>query len=288
MAEFDVDRFIQLSGAVQVDDLDYQEAARAGVTDAETRILRYMGDTESHTILYMRDLLAGYTARDPEVTAFLSVWVYEELWHGRAIDMILAKSGRPQPKELYTAVTLGASLRELLEASLSQGAAYLTPKFVATHMAWGAINELTAAAAYTSLARHTANKPMATLLRRLAKQERKHYAFYYQQAEKRLTDDKWAQRLCKLALKKFWTPVGSGVGHMHNLRFVAAHLFNEPEDWQTLVDAEQTIQALPGMAWFNLLTTQVRVLIKEYHAEFGKADERWSQRPTQPVASAVA
>lgn len=273
MAEFDIERFVQLSGAVEIEDLDWEEARRIGITDAEERILRYMGDTETHTILYMRDLLAGYTARDPDVTSFLSIWVYEELWHGRAIDTLLTRSGRPVAKERYTEVTLGASMREMVEAVLSQGAAYVTPKFVATHMTWGALNELTAAAAYLSLARRTKNPALATLCRRMAKQERKHYAFYYQQAEKRLTDDVWAQRLCKTALKNFWTPVGSGIGKKGALQFVAAHLFAEPEDWAALVEAEETIRALPGMQWFDMLTTQVKRLITEYEAQHGVAKE---------------
>ena len=101
---FDIDRFVSLSKAVETSDLDWDYIAEKGVTDAEARILRYMADVESHTILYLRDLLAGHTSRDPEVTAFMSCWVYEETLHGRAIDQVLAAAGRPEGRDRYTRI----------------------------------------------------------------------------------------------------------------------------------------------------------------------------------------
>lgn len=261
MGDFDIERFLQLSGPVQINDLDWQAAGQAGVTDAEHRILRYMADTETHTILYLRDLLAGHTCNDAEVTAFLSVWVYEELWHGRALDMLLEASGRPVPKDTYTKVSKSVSWREPIEAFFSHLGAYATPKFAALHMAWGAINELTAAAAYKSLERRTKNKPLAVLLNRIMKQERKHFSFYYHQAEKRLQGDVWAQRLCSFALRHFWTPVGAGVGHQDNLVFVANNLFDDAAGGKALDECDETIRKLPGLEWFNLVSTRVNKLI---------------------------
>ena len=37
----------------------------------------------------LRDVLATRAASDPQVPAFLSCWVYEELWHGEAISEFL-------------------------------------------------------------------------------------------------------------------------------------------------------------------------------------------------------
>jgi hypothetical protein len=274
MPEFDIKRFLETSGAVRLDDLDWEEAARVGVTDEEETILRYMADTETHTILYMRDILAGHTARDPELTAFLSVWVYEELWHGRAIEMFLEACGRPTPPTRYTEVTLGASMQELVEAVLSQAAAWMTPRFAATHMTWGAINELTAAAAYLALVRRTKNKPLAELLRRMAKQERKHFSFYYQQAEKRLAGDRMAQRICEFALKRFWTIVGSGVGGKESLELIAARLFSDEEGHEALVRAEETIRQLPGLGWFDLVTRHVAGHVEAFERRNGRLDAR--------------
>jgi hypothetical protein len=281
VADFDIQRFVKLSGPVAIDDLDWQEAGRAGVTDTEARILRYMADTETHTILYLRDLLAGHSAHDPEVTAFLSVWVYEELWHGRAIDMLLSAAGRPVPQDTFTQVSKNVSWREPIEALGSHLAANATPRFAAVHMAWGAINELTAAAAYKVLERRTHNKPLALLLNRLMKQERKHFSFYYHQAQKRLADDRWAQRLCTWVLKAAWTPVGSGVGHGDNMGFVAQNLFDDKEGRAILTDIDATIQKLPGLAWFDLVGRRVQKVIDVHNRDHANG-------PTAGMAKAAA
>lgn len=278
MAEFALERFLDLSGAVQLDDLDYEEAARIGITDGEARILRYIADTETHTILYLRDLLAGHSARNAEITAFLSVWVYEELWHGRAIDRFLTAVGHPPAEDRYSKVTDGSAVKELVEAVLSHAAAYSTPKFIATHMAWGAINELTAAATYQAMERRTANPVLATLINRLAKQERKHFAFYYAQAEKRLAGDPVAQKICSFALKRFWDIVGTGVGEVDTLDFLAATLFADEAGKRVLAEAEETIAKLPGLEWFSLIRPAVAELVRNHERKFGPV----------PAAAAVA
>lgn len=271
MAEFNIHRFLELAGGVRIDDLDWALCRRIGVSDVEERILKYMGDTESHTIIYMRDLLAGHSTRDPEITSFLSAWVYEELCHGRAISRLLAESGRPEEADRYTRVTEGSSLREIVEAALSQGAAYLTPRFIALHMTWGAINEATAAAAYQTLERRTANPVLAKLLNRMARQERRHFSFYWHQAKKRMENDRIARALVSFGIKHFWTPVGSGVGGGDNMGFLAAHLFPDEETMVPLKQAERSIQDLPGMEWFTMLTTASRQAAANYIAIHGPA-----------------
>lgn len=280
MADFDIDRFVDLSGAVSTDDIDWAVVERVGVTDTEERTLRFMMDIESHTLVYMRDLLAGHTVRDPELTAFLSVWVFEELWHGRAIERFLARAGRPADPGRYEKVTRSSALRELVEAILSHVAAHATPRFIATHMTWGAINERTASAAYVELAERTANPELARLLRRIAGQEQKHFSFYYHQAEKRLRDDRRAQALCRFALKRFWTPVGSGVGHWEELSFVAAHLFAEARGQRRLEEIDEKVRALPGMAWFDLVTQRVNPLVVAYERRHGPAALMAAGRPS--------
>ena len=61
--------------------------------------LHYMMDIETHTVIYLRDLLATRVAADPQITAFLSCWVYEELWHGEAFSDFLRAYGIEVPAE---------------------------------------------------------------------------------------------------------------------------------------------------------------------------------------------
>lgn len=261
MPSFDIERFLDLSGQVRLDDLDWDQARAQGLRADEARVLRYMADTETHTILYLRDLLAGHTCHDPEMTAFLSVWVYEELWHGRAIDQLLAATGYPPAPDTFAQVSRRVNLREPIEAALSHLAAWATPRFAAVHMAWGAINELTAAAAYKLLAQRSGNTVLQTLLGRIAKQERKHYAFYYAQAERRLTGDVWAQRLVRQTLKLLWTPVGAGLGPADNLAFVAHHLFDNDAGHALLNEVDRTVARLPGLEAFDLVTSRVGAIM---------------------------
>jgi rubrerythrin len=285
MADFNIGRFLDHAGAVKTDDLDWALCRQIGISDVEERILRYMGDTESHTILYMRDLLAGHSTRDPEITAFLSAWVYEELCHGRAISRLLSEAGRPEEVDRYTRVTEGSSFREFVEAALSHGAAYLTPRFIAVHMTWGAINEATAAAAYQVLEKRTANPVLATLLNRMARQERRHFSFYWHQAKKRMEEDVWARRFVDFAVRRFWTLVGSGVGGQDNLAYVAAHLFATEEARAPLLAADASIRELPGLEWFHSITEQTIAKVEAYERVHGKATFETSALAT-PTAQA--
>ncbi len=255
MAEFDIERFVSLSKPVDLSDIDWEEAARVGITDDEHRVLRYMSDTEMHTIIYLRDLLAGHTAADSDVIQFMACWVYEETHHGRALDRFLDAVGKGPDKRHYNKVTAKFSFREEFTRVLSNAAAVATRHFAAAHMCWGAINELTAAASYTALARKTRNAPLARLVTKLARDERKHFSFYYHQAEKRLRDGGWpAQKLCTFTIRKFWEPVGIGVGEPGTLEMITSFLFGDPASREDFDGIAPTIARLPGMGWFDLTT----------------------------------
>ena len=257
----DIDRFIELSGAVKLDDIDWSKSAEAGLTDEEAQIVRYMADTETHTIIYMRDLLAGHSTKDPEITAFLSVWVYEELWHGRALDRVLVSAGRDVSGNRATEVIEGITWRERFEAFLSSIIANSTPHFIATHMAWGALNELTAAASYQALARRTNNPVLREVCKRIARQERKHFAFYYEQATWRLKQSRLARFIARIALNYFWTPVGSGLLSEEQLPMISEYLFGDEDGKAELERIQCKMNQLAGLEDFTEVTEQIGDLI---------------------------
>jgi hypothetical protein len=196
------------------------------------------------------------------------VWVYEELWHGRALDKVLVASGR-EVNQLRSSELMGTlTWRERLEAGLSSLLANLTPHFIATHMAWGALNEFTAAASYQALARRTKNPALRELCRRIAQQERKHYAFYYDQAQRRLEGSKLARWIARTALNKLWTPVGSGVAGAEALPMTSHYLFSDEQGWADLGRAQEKIAELPGLEGFGQVTEQIGALIQSHSAEW--------------------
>ncbi|HNF99591.1 MAG TPA: hypothetical protein PK493_19985, partial [Pseudomonadota bacterium] len=141
----------------------------------------------------------------------------------------------------------------------------LTPHFSATHMSWGAVDEMMAASAYTQLAYYTSNKELSKLLLRMSKDERRHQSFYYQQAEKRLQHP-LAQALCATALRVFWNPVGMGVGEDTTLGFIAALLYDDERGREDLARMDKLMAKLPGLGWFNRVSLEVGKAIEMFRA----------------------
>ncbi len=54
-----------------------------------------MHDIEYQTVLYTRELLVTPAWKDPQFTAFLTLWNYEEYWHGHALGRVLAMHDQP-------------------------------------------------------------------------------------------------------------------------------------------------------------------------------------------------
>lgn len=265
---FDIDRFVELSKAIDLSGIDWAEARRVGITEDEAQVMRYMQDTESHSILYLRDLLTGFSARDPEVTTFLACWAYEETYHGRALDRFLVEVGHPPARERYEKVHASPSARELFTGWAGRFVANTTPHFAAVHMAWGAANEYAAAISYTQLGRRSENRQLQKLCHLLAKDERRHYAFYYDQAEKRLlAGGPVVQKLAAQVLSRLWEPVGIGVGGASELHAVASYLFNCPRGRREVQSMDAAIRALPGMARWRDLSESWAILGGIKHRE---------------------
>src|SRR5438128_5546625 len=91
--EFDLDKYLRASKRVDLTPVEWDLIGRTPLPEADARCLAYMMDIESHTIIFLRDILATRAAFDPDVTAFLSCWVYEELWHGEAFSRFLGEAG---------------------------------------------------------------------------------------------------------------------------------------------------------------------------------------------------
>src|SRR5689334_24968962 len=98
-----------------------------------------MQDIESHTIIYLRSLLATRAIDDPEVATFLACWFYEETFHGVALARFVKAAGADVEHRRRSSMGFWQALESRMTAWLAK----LWPDFVAVHMAWGAINELT-------------------------------------------------------------------------------------------------------------------------------------------------
>jgi rubrerythrin len=201
MDDFDLDRYLRASKKVDLTGLRWDRIRDVPLSVGEARTLAYMMDIETHTVIFLRDLLATRAAFEPDVTAFLSCWVYEELWHGEAFSRFLGEAGYrlgPQREQVLvdspypTRMARNVWIRRKLGskgylshvATLAAGA--VVKDFVALHMTWGALNELTTLTAYHRLIAKTEHPVLVELLDRIIKDERRHFAFYRSQARMRL------------------------------------------------------------------------------------------------------
>jgi hypothetical protein len=126
-------------------------------------------------------------------------------------------------------------------------------EFVAVHMAWGAANEWSAIQAYNRMADIEEDPVLAELLKRIAKQEARHVAFYTSQARDRLAKSKKAQVLARLALSNFWQPVGSSIMERSEVVHVMNHLMSGPDGRKAAHKIDSAISGLPGMEGLRIV-----------------------------------
>ena len=268
MDEFDLDRYLRASKKVDLSGVRWDRVREHPVSPTEARCLAYMMDIETHTVIYLRDILATRAAEEPDVTAFLSCWVYEELWHGEAFSRFLgeARYRLPPLGEAVTHDTSYPSRRERvswIRRKLS-GKGYwshigtllgsaLTKDFVALHMTWGAVNELTTLHGYHRLIARSDHAVLIDLLSRIIKDERRHFAFYRAQARMRLARSPRARKMTRWAMEHLWAPVGTGVRPQEETDFVVAALFGDDEGLRVTRDMDAVISGLPGFAGARIL-----------------------------------
>jgi hypothetical protein len=258
---FDVEKYVRRSRKVDISDLDLSRAADYPLTADEIRCLTYMMDIEGHTIVYLKAILNTCAIRDPQTTAFLSCWAYEEFFHSYTLRQFLEAYGVPVSANRVAEVQQQASWRTWFEQMGSSLICQMSKHFHAVYLTWGAISELTTLEGYHVLAGHTRNPLLAEILRRLAKDERRHFSFYYNKARTQL-QPRNAQRLTKFILQKFWMPVGEGVKPDSEVEWIGHYILGDAAGSAVAERIDLTIARLPGMGWFRGLSATREASLK--------------------------
>jgi rubrerythrin len=249
----DIEKLVRLSKKVDISDIDLSQAARYPVTDEEIHALTYMCDIESHTVVYLRAILNTCAIEDPQTTSFLSCWAYEEFFHGHTLRQFLDVIGVPISTTRMAEVHKATSTKEWLKEMGSSILCRFSPHFHAAYLTYGAISELSTLEGYGVLARRTKNPILAEVVRRLAKDERRHFSFYYNKARAMLRPRN-AQRLTSYIIRHFWLPVGGGVKSESEVEWVLSFILGDPEGAEIAQRIDTTIAKLPGMEWFDRLS----------------------------------
>jgi rubrerythrin len=250
---FDVEKYVRNSRKVDISDIDLSQAAEYPTTDDEVRALSYMCDIESHTIVYLRAILNTCAVEDPQTTSFLSCWAYEEFFHGHTIRQFLDAIGAPVSATRMLEVQKASSFTEWLKELGSSILCRFSRHFHGAYLTYGAISELSTLEGYGVLAKRTQNPILAEVVRRLAKDERRHFSFYYNKARLEL-QARNAQRLTNFVIRHFWLPVGGGVKSDSEVSWILSFILGDPDGAEIASRIDTTISKLPGMEWFDRLS----------------------------------
>jgi rubrerythrin len=253
----DIAQHLAVSHKVEYDDLDFEEARRVGLTPQEVESLLYFADIESQTVYYFLEVARLQVSRQPELLSFLTMWNYEEYFHSYAITKLLKECGVDveSATDRSTSVRAGARFKAKFEDFAQGMIAKLAPKtFMGLWMFWGSLQECLTTQAYEELARATQNPVLAELCKRIAKQERRHFAYYFGQAKLRLDDRKWTQRFVRWIAKKFYAPVGGGVKTDEEGARLVAQLFPGDRIFEVMSYIEKKMALLPGMEGLDCCT----------------------------------
>lgn len=250
----DTNRYLDHSAKIEIGDLNWVEAKQAGLTEEERFILTYFADIEGQTIYYLRDLLNTKVSRDPDSISFLSMWNYEEYFHGRTLSRLLAECGHSLSQTRLAEVRASSQFSEKMNALGARLVSKIFPdSFLALYMTWGALNELTTLRGYEQLEEQTKNPVFREICRRIAKQERRHFAWYFNSAQTRLSRSSVARRFTRTLLNLFWSPVGAGVKSDEEVCRLMVTLFPGEHGEQLARGIDEKISTLPGLEGIRVM-----------------------------------
>lgn len=274
-----IEKFQEQGGRLKTDDIDFDSFRREPLDPNVLRCLSYMHDIEYQTVLYTRELLMMPAWKDPQFTAFLTLWNYEEYWHGQALGRVLAAHDWRAHDTRLTAMRKFNKRYLFWSPAIFWALGHGVGKFPAVHMTWGAINEWTANAAYNRLAQLADHPVLSELLGRIMRQEGRHAAYYASYARDLLEGDRRAQKVTKWFLRHEWAVVGSGDVPKIETSFAAAYLFAAGDGAELIERVEERIATLPGLAGLNLVRSAIAAAIVHVSAEEGSV-------PAPPETSA--
>jgi len=252
---FSIERYKEESKKVDVTGIAWDDVAAHPLSKGDLFCLHYMMDIENHVPLYLSHLLVTRACMDPILTAFLACWNYEELWHGENIGRLLNIYGiefDTQDRIAHVRANLG--LQNSVSILTTMAGSWLLKNFSAVYLSMGAINELTTLTGYGALIRKSGHPVLKDLLSRIIKDERRHFAFYYNSAKEWLSGNERAQKLDRWMLDRVWVPVGQGVKRQEEVDALALYLFDDEQGEEDLLEIDSNIGKLPGHEGIQLMS----------------------------------
>jgi len=252
---FSIERYKEESGKVDTSGIAWEAIKDHTLSAGDLFCLHYMMDIENHVPLYLSHLLVTRACMDPILTAFLACWNYEELWHGENIGKFLNLYGIEfDTQDRIANVRANLGVQNSVSILSTMVGSWLLKDFSAVYLTIGAINELSTLTGYGALIRKSRHPVLKDLLSRIIKDERRHYAFYFNSAREWLADNEKAQRMDRWMLNRFWVPVGQGVKTQEQVDALALYLFDDEQGEEELLAIDEKIGKLPGLSGIKLMS----------------------------------
>jgi hypothetical protein len=280
---FSIERYKEESKRLDTSGVAWAEVRDHPLSKGDLFCLHYMMDIENHVPLYLSHLLVTRACMDPVLTAFLACWNYEELWHGENLGRLLNDYGIEFDTQQRIAQIRGnLGLQNSISILVTMAGSWLFKDFTAVYLTIGAINELSTATGYGALSRKSGHPVLKDLLARITKDERRHFAFYYNSSKDWLEDNVRGQRLDRFMLERYWVPVGKGVKTQEEVDALALYLFDDEQGEEELLAIDEKIGKLPGLAGIKLMSKAL------YEArERARRNPRWGRRLIEQEAWAI-
>jgi len=252
---FSIERYKEESRKLDTTGVQWDRIRDYPLSKGDLFFLHYAMDVENHVPLYLSHLLVTRACMNPVITTFLSLWAYEELWHGENLSRFLVEYGIPLENDTRIRnLRSDMGVSNSLSILTTMMASWALDDFAALYLSIGACNELSTATAYGALARNCEHPVLQDLLGRIQKDERRHFAFYYNSAKDWMTDNPRAQTVGRIGMKLFWQVVGQGLKNQEEVDAISLHLFNDEAGLRDVESIDEKMGRLPGLQGIRLMT----------------------------------
>jgi hypothetical protein len=242
-----------------IDNIPWDEVKNHPLDERFVRVLLYMRDVEKFTEEYHNHMLRTPTGKDPVIRKFMERWGVEECTHGDVLNRFLNEAGYPTEDKWYEHLKRDISFTYRANVWLIQTVTNLIgKKFTATHMSFGAINELCTAQSYRRMREICDHPVLEKILTAIVREESIHTTFYWSVARLELRKSQGAQKLARFIIDNFWVPVGQGLKSPTDARYATKTLFQDEKGLEILDrNVTRRVRQLPG---FDGLTKVNKVL----------------------------
>ncbi len=246
-----------------ISNINWSEVGKYPLDEKFVPVLLYMRDIETLTDVYYDELRRTPTGKDPIIRKFMERWSAEEQTHGELINRFLNEAGiETDPKwqkQVISSVSTQYTVTNYLITTLTN---LIGKRFTATHMAFGAIHEMSTTQGYRRLAELADHPILSEILRGIIREESAHTTFYRSVARIELQKSEISRKLSRFLIKHFWTPVGSGAKPKEESDYTIATLFGGENgmDWIDK-NVTQKIQTLPGFDGLTKVSDKIGEIV---------------------------